>query len=83
MSIFDELFDGFQIGGVVLLAAITVGAIWVSWFVDIPSLTGDSKGFPLSIKLGVSILLPIFTYLLIKNKEWTQGMVDGMSKGKR
>lgn len=68
---FEDLFYDWTPTAVIVWIVLSAGSIYVSWFAKIPSAVGDSVGFPITVKYGVSILIPVITWYLITNKEWT------------
>lgn len=77
---FENLFYDWTPTAVIVWIVLSVGAIYVSWFVKIPSALSDSAGFPTTVKYGVSILIPVITWYLINNKEWTADKFRKRSK---
>ena len=67
----DDAFYDWNAMSFVVWIGLSLGIIYVAWFVKIPSAMGSGAGFPFLTKAGVTIFIPIITYFLIRNKEWT------------
>ena len=67
----EDAFYDWTTTGFIVWIGISVVTIYVAWFVKIPSALSDNAGFPPIVKLGLTVGIPIITYFLIQNKEWT------------
>ncbi len=76
----EDIFYDWTTAGICVWAGLSLGIIYVAWFVDIPSLAGDSVGFPFIVKAGVTIFVPLITYFMIQNKEWTASKFGGRNR---
>lgn len=75
-----NLFYDWTTGGVITWLILSIGIIYVSWFVKIPSLIGNSTGMPFMVKAGLSIFIPVISWFLINNKEWTATKFGGAGR---
>lgn len=76
----DDLFDEWTITSWIVWIVLSVGTIYVAWFVQIPSALSDRSGFPISVKFGVTIVIPIVTWWMLNNKEATADIFGKRSK---
>lgn len=83
MDILDSIFPDWTPTAIVIWALISFGIVYVVWFVEIPSLVGDEAGFPTIVKYGVTIFIPVITWYLIHNKEWTAEKFGKIGKNYR
>lgn len=73
----EDLFIDWTSTGFAVWIALSIGTIYAAWFVNIPSAIGDSVGFSPTLKMSMTVLVPIITYLMIQNKEWTASTFRG------
>lgn len=80
---FENIFYEWTTSGIIVWAMISVGTIGVAWFAPIPSAAGDTVGFPLMVKFGVTVLIPAATWYMINNKEWTADKFGKVGKRRK
>jgi len=76
----EDLFYDWTTTGICVWLGLSFGIIYAAWFINIPSAVSDSVGFPFIVKMGVTIFIPIITYFMIQNKEWTASKFGGPNR---
>ena len=71
LDFLDDLFYDWNIMSFVVWMGLSLGTIYVAWFVKIPSAMGDTTGIPFIVKAGLTIFIPIISFFMIKYKDWT------------
>jgi len=67
----DDLFYDWTITSWAVFLILSIGSIYVAWFINIPSALSENTGFPITVKLGITVVIPIVTWWMLNNKEWT------------
>jgi len=76
----EDLFYDWTTTSWIVWIVLSLGSIYVAWFVKIPSAIGLSTGFPPMVSIGVSVIIPVITWYMLNNKEWTADTFRDLGK---